>query len=51
MLQNNRDLRKLSISKCRLGREAAEAIGSGLFKNVTLKTLNLSGNRIPNNCM
>jgi len=34
-----------------LGKETAVAIGTGLIKNQTLTTLNLSGNRLPNDCM
>jgi hypothetical protein len=50
-LWTNRELRKLTLSKCQLGREAAQAIGLGLYKNHTLSSLNLSGNLLPNNCM
>lgn len=51
LLWTNRDLRKLNLSKCMLGREAAQAIGQGLFKNHSISSLNISGNRFPNSCM
>jgi uncharacterized protein YjbI with pentapeptide repeats len=51
LLWNNRDLRKLDFSNCNLGREAAQAIGEGLYKNQTMASLNLSGNFLPASCM
>jgi len=51
LLWNNRDLRKLDFSNCNLGREAAQVIGEGLYKNQTMTSLNLSGNCLSSSCM
>lgn len=47
MLWNNRVLQSLSLSGCRLGKVAAEAIGEGLSKNSTLLKLDISDNVFP----
>ena len=47
MLWNNRILQTLSLSQCRLGKVAAEAIGEGLSKNSTLLKLDISDNAFP----
>jgi len=51
MLWNNRDLKKLVLSKCNIGIEAADAIGEGLKKNESLLHLDLSNNKFSNACM
>jgi hypothetical protein len=51
LLWNNRALRKLDFENCNLGREAAQAIGEGFYKNQTISSINLSGNFLPASCM
>ena len=51
LLWSNKDLRKLTLAKCHLGKEAAQAIGKGLERNLTLTELDLSGNLLPPDCL
>ena len=46
MLQSNKILKSINLSKCSLEPEDAEVIGKGLLENDTLTSLNLSKNKI-----
>ena len=46
MLWNNRKLKKLFMSNCKLDSDSANSIAEGLVKNFTLTHLDISSNKL-----